>query len=210
MLKVVAIVLVVGALAVGASFLVLAFLIAQALEPPKPDRWLVPEVIGVVVSWDYVDGECALRRITVEGGETLELRVMGSGRVRCGDGPWETGVPQLSSSMFYLGTDAPGNRRVSRGLLYYGHDEQTEWIAGARSNADAAPSYATACPYILSGSGYVEGTVLHFSSGLVVEKAPGFQGENPRVNKPWIFRDPDTICVNREGKAMSLRHWGSY
>lgn len=211
-LKVVGMLLVVGGLIVYVGFLLMAPFLALALlpgllEPPKPDRRLVPEVIGVVIRWDYVEGACALRQITLAGGETLELRLLSS--VRCGEGPWETGVPQVSGSMFYIAGSDPGSYIVSGGLLYYGHDEHGEWIAGALSNATAAASYARACPYILRGSGYDEGTVLHFSSGLVVEKAPGFQDEDP-WDDTRIFRDADTICVNREGKAVSLRRYAPY
>lgn len=175
-------------------------------QPPRAQRTLVPELIGVVVRWDHVEGACAVDRFTLESGDTLDVRWFPNNvRSKCGEGPWETGTPRLSASTFSLGTADPGESVANGGLVYYGHDEQGEqWIAGAYSNASAD---SDGCPYRLQGSGHEEGPILHFSNGLVVEKAPGLGVLTDWVTRPGVFQDGDTICVNREGQAVSLQRY---
>jgi hypothetical protein len=102
--------------------------------PPRPNRSLVPEVVDVVVRWNFIEGECQMTRLTLQSGQTLDLRLLGDSRARCGDGPWETGVPELTPSFDLSGTSHAGETIPNGGLLYYGHDGKAEWIAGASSN----------------------------------------------------------------------------
>jgi len=170
--------------------------------PPRPDRGLVPEVIGVVVRWEFITGECQMTRLTLQSGQTLDLRLLGDGRARCGDGPWVTGAPELTRSFDLLGSSHAGETIPDGGLLYYGHDAQAEWIAGASSNGLAADS--AECPYTLSGSGYDEGDILHLSTGLVVKKAARFDNKTPWIKELSTFQDADKICINQRGEAISI------
>jgi hypothetical protein len=191
------------------SLAILASLIAGSVYrllgvPVRPDRTLVPEVVGVVVRWDFVEGECQTTRVTLQSGRTLDLRLLGDARAKCGDGPWATGVPELTSSMS-LWFSQPGEAILNGGLLYYGHDGQAEWIGGASSNRPGADQ--TACPYTLWGSGYDEGDVLHLSTGLVVTKTVDFENKTPWMKETSTFRDSDDICVNQQGEAVSIRRF---
>jgi hypothetical protein len=170
--------------------------------PPRPDRSLVPEVVGVVVRWDFIEGECEMKRLTLQSGQTLDLRLLGDRRASCGDGTWVTGVPELSRSRNLFGTSQAGETIPDGGLLYYGHDGQAEWIASASPNGLAADP--AGCPYRLSGSGYDEGDILHFSTGLVVKKTADFENRTPWREETSTFGDADDICVNQTGEATSI------
>lgn len=170
--------------------------------PPRPDRSLVPEVVGLVVRWDFIEGQCQMKRLTLQSGQTLDLRLLGDSRARCGDGPWQTGVPELTRSFDLSGTSQAGETIPDGGLLYYGHDGHAEWIAGASSNELAADS--AECPYTLSGSGYDEGDILHLSTGLVVKKTADFENKTPWMKETSTFRDADKICINPRGEAISI------
>lgn len=189
-------------LVVGVSLAIVVRLSLLFAGPPHADRSLVPEVVGVIVRWDYVEGECQMTRLTLESGQTLDLRLLGDSRAKCGDGPWETGVPELTRSHASLGTSRPGEAFPNGGVLYYGHDGQADWIAGAWTNELAAD--AVACPYTLSGSGYDEGNILHLSTGLVVKKTADFENKTLWMTETSTFSDSDTICVNRRGEAVSI------
>jgi len=173
--------------------------------PPRPNRTLVPEVVGVVVRWEFVEGACQVTRLTLQGGQTLDLRLLGDGGARCGDGPWVTGSPELTRSGDLLGTSRPREAVLNGGLLYYGHDGQAEWYAGASSN-ELAPD-AAECPYTLRGSGYDDGEILHLSTGLVVEKTADFENKTPWIEETSTFGDSDRICINQRGDAVSIWRW---
>ena len=176
--------------------------------PVPPTKSLVPEIVDVVLRWDWVEGECQVQRLTLESGRTLDLRLMGDSRARCGDGPWVTGVPRISGSFDLSGTAQAGETVRNGGLLYYGHDGQAEWIAGASSNELAGD--ADECPYTIRGSGYDQGDILHFSTGLVIKKTADFENLTPWRQERSIFRDSDKICVNRQGDAVSIWRWAPY
>jgi hypothetical protein len=196
-----------GSVLVGGASLAIVIGLIAGLNllfgvPPRPDRSLVPEVVAVVVRWDFVEGECQMTRLTLQGGRSLDLHLFGDSRARCGDGPWETGVPVLTRSLGLWGTSQAGETIPDGGLLYYGHDGQSEWIAGASSN-ELAADFAE-CPYTLSGSGYDEGDILHLSTGLVVKKTADFENKTPWMTETSTFRDSDTICINKRGEATSI------
>jgi hypothetical protein len=200
----------VGSALVGVSMAVAVSLIAGGVYlvlggPPRPDRALVPEVVDVVVRWDFVERECQVTRVTLESGMTLDLRLLGDSRARCGDGPWHTGVPELTHSHDWFGTFQAGDTVRNGGLLYYGHDGQAEWIAGASSNQDAADS--AGCPYTLRGAGFDEGDILHLSTGLVVRKKADFENRTPWMHETSTFGDSDRICVDRRGDAISIQRF---
>ena len=169
---------------------------------PRPDRSLVPEVVGVVIRWDFIEGECQMTRLTLQSGQTLDLRLLGDSRARCGDGSWVTGVSELTRSSDLFGTSHAGETIPEGGLLYYGHDGRAEWIAGASSNELATDS--AECPYTLRGSGYDEGDILHLSTGLVLKKTADFENKTPWIEETSTFRDADRICVNQRGEAISI------
>lgn len=196
-----------GSMLVGGASLAIVIGLIAGLNllvggPPRPDRSLVPQVVGVVVRWDPVEGECQMTRLTLQSGQTFDLRLLGDSRARCGDGPWQTGVPELTHSHNLSGTSQAGETIPDGGLLYYGHDRQAEWIAGASSNELAADS--AECPYTLSGSGYDEGDILHLSTGLIVKKTTDFENKTPWMTETSTFRDSDRICINERGEAISI------
>jgi hypothetical protein len=196
-----------GSILIGGVSLAIVIGLIAALNllfggPPRPDRSLVPEVVGVVVRWDFIEGECQMTRLALQSGQTLDLRLLGDSRARCGDGPWQTGVPELTRSHDFSGTAQAGEAIPDGGLLYYGHDGEAEWIAGASSNRLAAES--AECPYTLSGAGYDEGATLHLSTGLVVKKTSNFENKTPWMKETSTFRDSDTICINQRGEAISI------
>jgi hypothetical protein len=200
----------IGSILVGGVSLAIVIGLISGLKllfggPPRPDRSLVPEVVGIVVRWEFVEGACQVTRLTLQSGQILDLNLQGDGRSRCGDGPWVTGVPELTRSSDLFGTFRPGEAVRNGGLLYYGHDGEAEWYAGASFNEPAAD--AAECPYTLIGSGYDEGNILHFSSGLVVKKTANFENKTPWREETSIFRDSDKICVNQRGEAISIWRW---
>jgi hypothetical protein len=173
--------------------------------PPRPEKTLVPEVISRVVRSDFIVGECSMSRLTLENGRTIDLRLLGDARAKCGDGPWVTGVPELTGSFANI-PDRVGGTVAQSGLLLYGHDGAREWIAGAYlQDGPSSP-----CPYYISGRGYDEGGVLHFSSGLVIKKAARFENKTPWVSETTKFGDGDQICVDERGDAVSIDRFVPY
>jgi hypothetical protein len=185
---------------------VVLVIVIMTSNPPRAGQSLVPEVVGVVVRWDFVKDECAVHRYTLDTGQTVDVRdILPGSSHKCGDGPWLTGIAQLSASRYSLGSGGPGKPVVDGGLLYYGRDRNgQEWVAGAYRSTFADSGE---CPYRLQGTGYDEGPILHFSNGLVIAKAPGFKVAHDWVDNPGLFRDRDTICVNARGEALMLSHF---
>jgi hypothetical protein len=173
--------------------------------PARPTKSLIPEVIGVIIREEFVLDRCQIIKVTLDTGQSLDLALLGDAKAKCGDGPWVTGVPSLTMSNADIGTAHVGDVVAEGGLMLYGHDGATEWIAGAWSNGDAGD--AVDCPYVLTGSGYDEGAVLHLSTGLVIPKTPSFANRSPWVKEAETFTDSDRICVNRQGEAVAISRW---
>jgi hypothetical protein len=186
---------VIGILVVG--FILRPWLLAvgmgRGLNPLPALARLDPDGVGVVVRAEPVPDSCDKTRVTLDTGATLELQLS---RVRCGDWPWSWKSPtrNLSEAGVFEG-----------GVLYYGHDWLgSPWIAGTYPQPRAS-----SCPYVLKGQGYDEGDILHLTSGLVVQKAPGFSA-TPWVEDPTVIHTADDICVDREGRATSLSIFAPY
>ena len=92
-----------------------------------------------------------------------------------------------------------GQAIVHGGLLLYGHDGDREWIAGA----SPGPAGSADCPFDIRGEGYDEGTILHFSSGLVLHKAASFHETRPSAADVTFDASAD-ICVEARATALSI------
>lgn len=199
------------ALVLGMGYVVLALAVGAALgpgqDPPRPAESLVPELISDVVEWEHGSG-CGVRRLRLRDGEVLEIRTGGSGQFRCGEGPWHTNAPLLSSTWLELGSFTPDFVAGRSGLLMYGHfPSGGEWVAAARRSGGHPE--VDDCRFEMREEGYLSGSFVHLSSGLVSEKADEFQDLGVAGERPDVVRGDDTTCLNAQGEAVAIiRGWG--
>jgi hypothetical protein len=162
---------------------------------PSPSVVLVPEGIGVVVAWDWID--CMPGRYTLDTGEVVTL-VAGHGA--CGDVE-HTPTPTLEHVAVSLPGE-PGPFVAGPLVLYAGSGEAIDWyaMAGRPAIEDAE------CPFELPAAGYLVGDAVHLGSGLLLPLAEGF-----RVEPDWL-EDPiealsrgATLCLDATGTVVRAR-----
>jgi hypothetical protein len=177
--------LVVLALAVSAC--------ARASEPPMPTESRAPDTIGVVVEWEYLD--CNARGFELASGDVVAIAESAS---TC-DGRMNAPTPRLSETGLLMGGERSeaGKPFADGDLLLYGEDDGDACFAAANHRESQS------CPYVIRGGAYDEGTALHFSSGLILRKAPTFQIVTNGVDDPYPLREADTICLNELGEVVS-------
>jgi hypothetical protein len=187
-------------LVVAAAALLVTACGGRGNAAPSTDIVRRPEVIGVITEWDYWDG--VEGRYILDTGEIVELNIGG-----LKDRPV---AKQLSETDIYFASGGEehgqpiGHLSV---LLFAGHDpDGSAWYAAAQQRDDDA------CPFEIRGAGvYDEGSALHFSTGLVLPKDHSFALVLDYHDiEEFPLRSPDTICVDRSGKALSASIWLPY
>lgn len=156
---------------------------------------LVPETIGVIVAWDYLDCNAGHGYI-LDTGEVVEVF---RGNVTCLDAP-QTATLTLESS----GISSPGNPGpVEDGdlVLLAWNGSDVAWYAGARAQPDDPT-----CPYELQGAAFDAGDELHFSSGLLLPKGEGFAFEPAWIERPSQSMPKGAFfCLDRTGEVILVR-----
>jgi len=157
----------------------------------------------VVASWDWL--ACMPGRFTLASGEVVSVVDLGGGTVSCGDATY-TPTPMLSDNVLRVshGGADPGTSIADGDLMFFGEDAQGAWYAAANHVG------TNECPFEMSGGAYDEGDVLHFTSGLVLRKAPNFRIVSDWVEDPFPLRAADQICVNEQGEVLSVSIWLPY
>jgi len=169
---------------------------AAAASPT--DVVLKPEIIGIIVSFDA--GPHGGRAFTRDTGDVVELGY------RAEDGT--TATPRVSESNINFRTAQPSPGQQVNGasvLLLAGHGPDGKlWYAAAPE----ALSGSRCGGYEMKGAGiYDEGSVLHFSTGLIVPKASDFaayRGSSVlRGDDAFPLNKSDTLCLDAQGTAIS-------
>jgi len=186
--------------AIGLAAVVGLAACGRGAEPPRPTESLVPEIVGVVVRWDWVD--CVPGRYTLDSGQEIVISAIGDGATRC-SGRLYTPTPRLSDTELSVshGHAEPGQETTEGDLLLYGHHADGEaWYAAARPRNDPD------CPFEMSGGAWADGDSIHLASGLVLPRAEGFVVDPDNVEDPFPLRGADTICVDATGAVLSVPH----
>jgi hypothetical protein len=155
--------------------------------PPSPTSAFEPAVVSLITS---VEQEAIGRRVLLADGTTLNLN------------PDDPSSPRLTNG---TGQVIPGD------LVLAGPGSPPSWWAALSTRHSVHPSGAPGsaqvpdgrCWYIRGGA-YDEGTVIHFSSGLRLPKAPGFEVSMDWIPDPFPARGSDSFCVDQQGIVTSL------
>ena len=168
----------------------------QLPKIPPPSQELVPERMGVVVAWDWID--CMPGRYTLDNGDVVSL-VARTGA--CGDRR-HTPTPELETQAFNL-PGAPGPFPEGPLVMYAGDSRAPDWYALATRPCPASES----CPFALRGAAYHEGVAIHFGSGLLLPVADGFTIEPSWIEDPLdlLPRGGVTWCLDETGQVLSVR-----
>lgn len=172
---------------------------SRAPEPPRPTETLLPDVIGVIVRWEFLD--CAPGRYILDSGREIVISTVGDGEVRC-DGRLYTPTPRLSDNDVFVsrGTADDGEETTEGDLLFYGVDgDGTPWYAAAHPEDDPD------CPFKMRAGAWEEGDYIQLASGLLLPKAEGFTVQPEHVKEPFPLRDGDTICLDATGAVVEVR-----
>jgi hypothetical protein len=176
-----------------------AALVAGCGGPPGPtDLERRPEIVGLITGWDYADG--GMERYTLDSGHVVDLNV--------DDNKDLPATPRIGGRNFELGF-RPGPVTGRGVFLLVGHDpDGAVWYAAAHE------TYVDRCPFVLEGAAvYDEGSVVHFSTGLVLPKSPDFDAPDDVYPRAGVFRlrESDRLCIDRTGTAVrvELSAWGS-
>ena len=170
---------------------------AAAASPT--DLILKPEIIGVIVSFE-ADGHGGTF-YTLDTGEVVDLGY------RAEDGT--TATPRVSESTvsFENNRPSPGEKVTGPSVLILaGHRPDGKfWYAAAPEGRSGSGCGG----YAIRGAGiYDEGSVLHFSTGLVVAKVSGFtprRGSSVvRAEDAFPLNKWDTLCLDAQGIAISV------
>jgi len=149
--------------------------------PPIDER--IPAVVGQIV--EVVEAPDGARVITLRDG--LELRL-------------DPDATQLSVDDLDLQALDTNGASGFAGLVLYGSDGLGEFYAAAdNGSGEREPTRG----FELHGGAFDEGERIHLSSGLLLEKAPGF---NEALVQDWWFplRDQDFIYLNAEGQVVEV------
>ncbi len=156
--------------------------------PPSPTTSRVPDVIGVLVEWDW--NECFPGVFTLDTGDVLRINeVSGS----CGETEYVP-TPRLNGTEMLLRGD-PGHRQTDEELIFYGEDELGAWYAVAHRKSHEDEDRP--CPWTLDGGAYIDEDVVHFSSGLVLPAG--------WLSSPSDIRGRQYACVDREGVVIEVQ-----
>jgi hypothetical protein len=155
-----------------------------------------PDVIGLITKWDYWNGVAG--RYTLDTGAVVELNIGGvEGQPR---------ATRLSATDIYFPHSIVDRGEPVTGpsvLLLAGHDpDGSAWYAAAQQWPDDR-RYGETCPFEIRGTGvYDEGSLLHFSTGLVLPKVRNFKLVPDYDNlEEFPLRGADAICIDRSGTA---------
>jgi len=166
------------------------------------DVVLKPEIIGVIVSWEY--GPQGGTLYTLESGDVVRLGGLAE------DGFAAT--PRVSEShiSFAYNQASPGQDVSGPSVLILaGHGPDGKlWYAAA----PAAGSGSRCGLYEMRGAGiYDEGSVLHFSTGLIVPKASGFSTDVASSGgEAFPLNSADRLCLDATGTAIYAEIWYPY
>jgi hypothetical protein len=167
------------------------------------DVVLKPEVVGVVTKWEYWDGVSG--RYFLDTGDVIEL----------GIGALEGHLPaQLvsASDIYYRsGNPRPGDPvQEPSVLLLVGHyPDDRVWYAAAPQAGEEMDWADRPCPFKIRGTGiFDEGSVLHFSTGLVLPKDRDFSLDFDMDGvEEFPLNAGDEVCIDRWGTALWAYIW---
>jgi hypothetical protein len=186
---------------IAAPLLLLTGCGRPAAAAPPTDLELRPEIIGVVVSWDR--GPHGGTAYTLDTGEVVELGY------RASDGT--TATPRKSESDIGWGdlNRTPGQAVYGPSvLLLAGHGPDGKlWYAAAPAGRQGSK-----CRYYeMRAAGiYDEGSVLHFSTGLIVRKASDFSTDAASGDEAFPLNSADRLCLDEAGSAVFAEIWYPY
>jgi hypothetical protein len=150
----------------------------------------------VIVKWETVG--CRPGRYWLDSGAVFDVYAPGTDPKDICDDIAVKDVQRLSDTD--IGLDGKAGEPVAQGyLVFYGEDDNGRFYAAA------APGRSELCPYEIQGAAYETLDAFHFSSGLVIYKAPDFQIEDSTRMNDLPLRSHDTLCLNRQGQARGVR-----
>jgi hypothetical protein len=88
-------------------------------------------------------------------------------------------------------------------LMLFGSDEDGPSFVEAPGGADHSG-------YGRRGGAFLEGQSLLFENGLQLPVAETFRVEPAWVEEPFPLRRSDDICLDSDGRVMSVRVWTPY
>jgi hypothetical protein len=195
-------------LTLAASLLLAACIGGQrSAEPPRPDRSLTPEIVGVASAFTWAP--CATILVTLEAERVVRVKDANMRDPDC-DEP----TPAPSRFLFGKANDVrsflqgEGDHTTEGGvweqghgpLLFVGTDEHGTWLAVARWSPEE-----DWCVFFEGDNGaYLEEDRLHTVEGVIVPFAPDFElPSEPELVFP--LRSSDEACFNAEGQVTRVR-----
>jgi len=169
----------------------------RGAEPPRPDRSLVPDAVGLADHWESLP--CGGVRFTLASGARVEVVRAGSQQEAC---PGQTPTPILLGEAGYATNGAEAGRPWASGapLILSGADPTGRWWATVLGTPRCFGFSA-------SEGAYADGRTLHLTSGLVLPLAPTFLPPD-NVDDPFPLRGGDTLCLDDEGRVQAVHVWG--
>ncbi len=182
---------------------------ARAEAPPRPNRSLTPEVVGVATQFTW--GPCASILVTLESGQVITVHDANRSDPRCANQSAPPATPFLfgkaedvRSTPSNEGDQSPEGLVWKRGhgpLLFVGSDEGSLWMAVARW--DTSSDW---CVQFERGDGaFVEGNRLHTTKGVIVPLAPDYELPAGGPDEVFPLRVSDDMCFSSDGTVIRIR-----
>jgi hypothetical protein len=164
-------------------------------EPPRPDRSLVPDIVGLAEHWEF--GPCGTYRFTMRSGQAVEVAGAASPAEGCPSRPalirgFDHGTSGSEAGASWARVNAP--------LIFVGRAADQPWWGAVSSEGDGT---CWRLSFADDQGAYFEGVAMHLSNGVVLSVAKDFRLpiDEPA---PFPLRIGDALCLNEQGQVVSV------
>jgi hypothetical protein len=170
---------------------IVAFAVAACgspLPPASPTTAFRPEIVGVATNVKPLD--CGLSRVTLAGGEEVNLAMAGSAL------NYDTPCPATTTQAAWRAFGDNKSEKVEDHVFFFGHDVSGKpWYGWARP-VDECPEGT----YSVLGGAYEEVGAFHLSNGVVLGKSPDF--DSAQMKSSSVVPNGGGLCVDARGGVL--------
>jgi hypothetical protein len=161
--------------------------------PPSPTTSFRAETVALAKT--VTPEACGVTRVELASGDQLDLVLAGSALNYSTPCPGSTAT--VARRLF--GTNEAETAKTR--LFLFGHDAGDQPFY-AWASEDGPSGSCAAGTYLIAGGGFEDGDTFHLPSGLVLDKAAGF--DRGSWKDPAVVTADAWLCVDSSGRVLGI------